>query len=921
MKNFINLNYLSVQKRLGLAVKKTFDINGFLVNKDHNTVKVDIGNRVIEAVLKNPIKENVGNHILIDKSNIISMKICDKSEELKTQHQNSYEETLKMYGIESNNETLESFKTLEKFNVPVDKNAIETLIATQKYFDTIKQNLTYDMTIKLIDKSIDVEHDSIQKVADAVEEIKAEDEISAILKFLNGRKELTTEQAQEIARKIYGSSMGKDITNIIKSLYKEGTNITKNTIEEVYNVFYKLDKLEGVETDNFVELYKKGNELTIENLYNQKQYVKEGSIPAEEGVSAYATAVYEENTLQIKKTEEKDLCRMDEKIRFLLKDMNIEPTEETMKLAKEMIRKGTSLTKENINEILAMKKALKDLIEKFNIEDASKMLKRGMNLEKTDIREMAKLIGELTEGKSEQVKNMVDHIDRIKEIQIRLENLKEIKDTDLVKLLKNKVEFQLNKIEKVVFHQKPQNQSMYLKDHNRIDYPVKKGVDQIYKVSQIFHKIKTLDFNQIASHVSKGIIMTLKTIGDTYEGLKGTNNEINKTDTQQINNYLNTYKEDLNEISQPLAQIMDASKALLQNKVGLSISNMQYAFEAYGQYNRIRTSLTSKMIMDSIQEKEDLYNMKLEALDSYVMKKVLKGDPTNTHQESFKEESSKYEEVLNDEPKIKLEGVKELVGNITKIGKEEMSILPLMINNHMDLSLKEMESMSFLLKNQQQLGQKIGEVLQFLGNVQDPKLREELLKLERLSKDLSRRLKNGIPGIGKAYHELLGYIEDMQKEKSFSEEGNKELKKQMEDMRASLQMQKKINKKNFLQQLPIIVGNEIKNLQIYVPPTSMNKETRNMPLTVLMNLDTNNLGQIHMALKINKKEVDLAIGVEANKGKEQLKKQVSFLEEMLHNGGYTLKDVSFKVKDDIYLTEEMKGENKRRENTFLDITL
>ncbi|QZY54295.1 DUF6240 domain-containing protein [Crassaminicella profunda] len=904
---------LKIQRAYEGTIKKPFDINGTLQEKNKNKVKVAVGNKTIEAVLKNKIDERVGEHVTIDRSQIISMRVCDKTEVVDEKKEKTYEDLLKSFGIESNEESLSAVKSLKKHDMSLNKENIETLMTAKDYFHVIKNNLTYDLVVNMMD-DIDLEEESLYKVSEKIKEAKEKGNTNSLLKLFRRKKEMTTEDAQKVAKNIYGSKMGRDITNIIKALHKEGVDIHKKNIEKVHDVFYKLGKLEDIEDGSFVKVQKDGIVPTIENLYNTKHYVKEGLIEGKEH-SDWITNVYEESLTPVE-TKEKDLKFLEENIRDRLKDMKISPTKENMELAKTFIKAQVPLTEENMEDVLKMKDALKEVTEKLDIQKASQMIKEEINIEKIDLRELANVL-----GKDEKVEEVLQgKTEEIEKILKKLERLKTIKDTDLIKLIKSNTDFEISKIEKVVFGEVKDENTQFLHEQGKNpEQSLVKGINRIVNISKVFDKVKNLNFNHIAFQMSKGMPLTLKAMGENHEQLKEIEfPKITLSQENQLQNYMNEHEK---TFSIPkISRILDAGKALLQNRLRLSIPNMQYVLESYGQYSRIRKNLSTSMVLDSVKEGKDLENMEIKELDQYVNEKTVKSmekssdagldylkDREETIINGYKEElvSNKKDEHVNK--------MKSMIRNITKIGKEDEDIILLLMKNKIDFSLKEMEKISSFFKNQNQMGQKIGEFVQMLGVDMNAQWKNHVLKLKRLSEKISEKLKEGMP-MNDHYEELIKHIDEMEQNMTFSEDEQKET---MKDLKESLSTQKKLNRKDFCTQLPVVLGEQFKNLQVYVPNNPIKGVDE--PLDVLLNLDTNHLGQTHMGLKISEKEVNLTISVKGNEEMNQLKKHIAYLREMLKEEGYTLNTVSFKTSKEENLLEGM--EEKRVNEGLLNFVI
>lgn len=880
-------NGLKIQKTYEGVINKPFDINGILQEKDRNKVKVNVGNKTVEAMLKNKIDAKVGDHVTIDRSQIISMKICEKSEEVDEKKQKTYDDLLKSYGIETNKESLNAVEALQKYEVPLNKENVKTLMATKDYLNVIQQNLTYDFAVKLKGENIDLSEISLDKVADKIEDKKEEEETFSLLKFIKRKKEMKTEDAEKIAKKIYGSRMGKDITDIIKALYKEEAAITKKNIDEIHDVFYKLGKIEKIDDYTLVKVCKEDLLPTIENLYNTKLYVKEGEIQGHED-SPWIANVYEDS-LNVPKTTEMDIKRLEESIRINLEKMDLPITEENIELAKEFIRDKGSLTKENIEKIIDIKKAIDEIIEKLDIEKVAELIKKDIPIQKIDIRELVDVI----ENTEESIVLEEVNKNEVEKILKKLDQLKSIKDKDLIKLLKMDADFQINKIEKIVFGEvKEENREFknYADDKSLSDQAIKKGLNRVGRVSEVFQKVKSLNFNSIAFHLSKGRALTLNTIGENPSFLEGQGPvSINPSQKQHLENYIVTHEKEFKGIQTQNTTLLGAGRALLQNSLQLNIPNMQYVLESYGQYSRIRKNLSTSMVMDSVKEGKDIEAMSLKKLDEYVSEKTVKA-MERSNDSGLDNKNEKHN------PSYSLT---KMVKNISRIGKEIEDVLPLLMKNEMDLSLKEVENVSLFLKNQEQLGQKIGQLIQMVGAEVAPDLKRHVLKIERLSKEISEKLKEGIKA-DDSYYELVKNIEEMAQDMSFSDES----KEHMEDLRQSLRIQKKLNRKDLCKQFPVAIGEQFKNLQVWMP----NKNIKGIDesLNVLLNLDTNNLGQTHIALKIEKKEIHLTLRVKEKEQMKQLEKHAIFLKEMLQEEGYTLKKLSFVISEEENLLKGME---------------
>ncbi len=268
----------------------TSKIRGTVVEVNENDVTIDTGNKkLLNLKLKESIDAKAGDTVVIDKKNIIESKKVDdiKNEKTTENEKIEYSDILKRLDIDVNDENLEAVKTLKNNDISITKENIMSFVYSKKTLDDIIVNLDYDSAVKIMDKGVDIENDSLQKIADTIKEVKNEKESFSFLKLFKNKKELTTDEAEKITEKLYGSKMGKDITDIVKTLYKKNVNITKKNIERVNDIFYKLDKLQDIEEETFIDTVKNNISPTIDNLYSIKNFVKKGAIKVADKIRLY----------------------------------------------------------------------------------------------------------------------------------------------------------------------------------------------------------------------------------------------------------------------------------------------------------------------------------------------------------------------------------------------------------------------------------------------------------------------------------------------------------------------------------------------------------------------------------------------------------------------------------------------------------
>ncbi|WP_053955799.1 flagellar hook-length control protein FliK [Inediibacterium massiliense] len=803
MNELNQINLFKVQKYYN-TIKKPFDINGTLVEKNKNKVCVDIGNnKIAQMVLKNNIDQKIGDQVSIDKSKIISLRIYDN----KTDDSIQNEDLLQKSGIEMSKENLDIAKALDEFNIPVNQSSIESMVASKKYLQTIQQELNHDMAIKLMDKDIDLENDSVEKIAKTIEEIQ-EEKLST---NIEEKTEMTTEEAEEIAKEIYGSKMGKEITNAIKALHKEKITIDKKNIERIYDIVYKLQKLKEVKDENYVEVYKKGEVISIDNLYHTKEGIQTGRIDSLDERSLIAVKAYGENMNLLSNVE--DFSKLQEKLIQYLKELGVAVTTENIKIGELFLKLGVPIEKERIEEFLTIKNSSKVLQSRLNEEMICKVENAGWDVKKHDIR----MIHQIIENGQTQNHEWIQY-----------DQMKNLSSSEMIDVF-----------------------------------------SKVFNTQQILRKIPNMDFYQIAFHMKRNIPFTLNTIQNSYETLNNEKREeISSHEKNAIQKRIENEKTfQSKEFFLKMNMTIKAGEALYANGMILSAVNVKKAIDAYETYTNVRKNLSTSMILDGIKDKIDLQNMTIKEIDEYTKEQM---DKQNKEQHSH---SSK-------------ENTHQLIEGISWMEKEEDKIISLLMKNNMDFSLREMNKISYFLKNQDQMGQQIGEMIKLLEGVDHPILKEYRMKLENLSKSFSQKLKEGVFD-EKDYDK---FVEDM---KSFSEnmsfgEDQENLNQNMKKMMEIIKIQKNFKKNNIAIQMPVWMNHECRNLQIY--SSQKNIDSNKIPVSTLIQLDTNTLGSIKMELLIKKNTVDVRIHTNQQ---EKFKNHISFLEDHFKEIGYNLGEVSF----------------------------
>ncbi|MEJ8552685.1 DUF6240 domain-containing protein [Tepidibacter sp. Z1-5] len=876
----------------------TSKVRGTVVEISENDLTIDTGDKkLLNFNLKENIDAKAGDTVVIDKRNIIeSKKVDDTRNEKTTENEKiEYSDILKKLDIDVNDENLEAVKTLKNNDISITKENIMSFVYSKKSLDDIIVNLDYDSAVKIMDKGIDIENDSLQKIADTIKEVKSEKEGFSFLKLFKNKKELTTDEAEKITEKLYGSKMGKDITDIVKTLHKKNVNITKKNIERVNDIFYKLDKLQDVEEDTFIDTVKNNISPTIDNLYKIKNFVKKGAIKVADKISSISVKAYEALVPKLNKITQKELNLLQDDIKESLDRMQIDVTDNNIKLSEKMIKNELELTKENIQSINEMKEALDYIIKNLNKENLAVMIKEDIDIEKMDIRDIAdnlKKTDNINKTANIEEKEVSDIIEK-------LQSLKEIDETDLVKLIKKDVDFNLSKLNKVISNSNIGN--------DLIDTTVQ----SISKITQVFNDVKNLDFNIISFNLKNNVAMTLnninvsdKVINQQVIKLQLNSENIVKKHVKENINLFKTQDNDTKTMD--LNKAFEVAKSLVQNKLSLSKTNIQKVYSAYNQYEYIKDNLTSNMVKESVKQNKPIDHMNLKEASSYIRE-------------------------FNDTDRVNMKidkYIKKLTDNIKNINREKNNCIAFNIKNNKDMTLKQVQSTSDFFNNKNQLGHKISSFLDEIKKStkvekkEDIELRNYADKIENTVKKYSDNIKKGDFKPNKVHEDIREDMKNIRENIDLTKESNKDINEKHKEVKESVEKSYISNKDEKFIQYPIIINEQFSNLNMYYKNRKNSSENIDKDdMDVVISLDTKNLGNINIHLGVNKSKVKVKIGLDDKKDIDYIKGNKDLLNNFLEEIGYNLDDIEFDFDKDNIMNLNDEQEIESDIKGFLDIKI
>ena len=542
----------------GITPTLPYDIEGELVEKNGKDIKVQktIDNKTVEYSLrlKQEIVGELGDNISIKKENIVSVKVEEKEEKVKDETEvRKVADILMELGLEYTEENIRMIEFLLKNGIMITKGNVDSYMKSKEYLNRIIEGIDVESYVKLMDRGIDLEEENLQKIAQELEEIKNQKIPFSIKRFLKIEKDLTYKEAEEIAKEIYGQKMGKDVYDTIIALHKEKLPITRENIDRAIEVMLKLHNLKEIKDEAYVKILNENKPFNIESLYKLKNSYTKTAL--ENNITAKG---FEFFTIEEEATVDS--------LKEILINLDIADSPENINILREFIVNDMVMERDNYNKIISMKESVRELADLLGYVEVVELNKQDIDPLQEDIH---KLVEKLKNDSLPKEINEPLNDEKIREIKNGLEILGNIKDKDLLQLIKNGEDFTIKAIKEI------------------IDTNIQNDLSLEYKT---LNKVIHLNgiFNTLGDNLNIDIVsITAKTHGII-----------------NLNNLYATQKE-ISTSQETILPVDKISEGLI-----------------YKEYINARNNLTTNMVKESIKEGKVLEHMELYELNNFIEKKI-----------------------------------------------------------------------------------------------------------------------------------------------------------------------------------------------------------------------------------------------------------------------------------------------------------
>lgn len=235
-----------------------------------------------------------------------------------------------------------------------------------------------------------------------------------------------------------------------------------------------------------------------------------------------------------------------------------------------------------------------------------------------------------------------------------------------------------------------------------------------------------------------------------------------------------------------------------------------------------------------------------------------------------------------------------------KVAKEASSkAIDFLEKLQLPINLKNLHTMGQLMEDNHILGKTLKKLLD-TSHLQDASSADEV---KGIISEIVEGIGNG-DGMDDAYNKLEEKISELQDEHRLQVTGEESVDYMCTDIKCMLHMNQIMSKEERFYQIPIVLGNEVSQLNMYYVNDS--KESSE-PTSILLSLDTKHLGKVNAYATIDNNSIhmQLSSSIEGETGyMEQFR---NGLEDMLRGMGYEEISLAYgkqSVKSPIDVTEE-----------------
>lgn len=476
-------------------------IKGYIKSLKNNVYTIDLEDNLSLNVDKDKITGQVGDTIYFNAESKNTLKQI-------TENNDSKVSTLSNKNIYKDTNTKNNLnKSQQQYKIFLDKNTQPSVQEKILYTSKIKNKLSHISNTtneedlkKFVNTGINPNNLDVLTFSDFLSISTGVD-----VEGKENPEEKTLQELKEDKKKSMKMDLNmngideEDLFSFEDILSKVGLPSTNKNITTLNNVKNKIDSIDSIDKNTALNIIKKGNNITVEDLYTAKH-----------------TSFSNKENVDINNIE-----NLDEQIEDILNQNNIQVTEENINIAKDFIKNEIDISSENIENYKKLQN-IKDEININNIlEKSAKNILKNENVLNVNIFNTKNIEKEYNNYKNILPNVLPEHIQSLidNKIQVNLKNIISNYENIDIENINPTPEAISQRLNLAKIQMKLTTQAMYDlydKDINIDTRPLKEVINKLEYIEQENYK-KSLEI--VKAPVSKENINIVKNVFDTIQNI------------------------------------------------------------------------------------------------------------------------------------------------------------------------------------------------------------------------------------------------------------------------------------------------------------------------------------------------------------------------------------------------------------------
>ncbi|NLK98271.1 MAG: hypothetical protein GX272_09400 [Epulopiscium sp.] len=409
----IRQNEIDVSTSMPRDWKQGDVLEGKIISCEENTAIIEIEGNQLQVKTSQKLGEE-GSTLKLKVESIskgeVRLKPMEKEEIRPIKQYDRIKSILRKEAIPISEQNIEIAQKMIENGVTVEKEIFDKVIQAKKQIDQLINTMTREEVKELLESPYDIEKISI-------------DVVTRFLSKSGRTKQKISDKEIEEELKNYIDHEEKNIKKAVKALLENDLPVTKKNIDSLILVQEKIETVKTMDDKAIAQFIKRDLPATLNNVY-ASVFSSGKEEPSTKSKSPYQDVGMHFEPVDFEVTKEEIIS--------LLKAQQIPTEEEYIEAAEILIKNHIEVDKEKVQAIVTLKRQISRINEEDLLDQSAQLLKENKNPGKI----------ELIDHQYRPVEKPLTH----EEMKQLLQDIKEIDDEDIKKLIKRNMPINLKNL-------------------------------------------------------------------------------------------------------------------------------------------------------------------------------------------------------------------------------------------------------------------------------------------------------------------------------------------------------------------------------------------------------------------------------------------------------------------------------------------